>query len=110
MDIQRCIEDCLDCFRTCTETIAYCLQKGGRHAEANHVRLLQDCADICETAAAFMMRRSDLHVRTCALCAETCLRCAEDCDRLADDERMRRCAEVCRRCAESCRQMSMATA
>ncbi|HEX6980284.1 MAG TPA: four-helix bundle copper-binding protein [Alphaproteobacteria bacterium] len=109
MDIQRCIEDCLDCFRICTETIAHCLQKGGRHAEANHIRLLQDCADICETAATFMMRRSDLHVRTCAVCAETCLRCAEDCDRLADDEQMRRCAEVCRRCAESCRQMSMAT-
>jgi hypothetical protein len=108
MDMQRCIEDCLACFRICTETLQHCLRKGGRHAEAAHIRLVQDCADICELSATFMLRRSDLHARTCAVCAEVCERCAEDCERLGDDEQMRRCAEACRRCAESCRQMSMA--
>jgi Domain of Unknown Function (DUF326) len=110
MDMQRCIDDCLACFRVCTETIQHCLQKGGRHAEAPHIRLLQDCADVCELSAELMMRRSDLHVRTCAVCAEACQRCAEDCERLADDDQMRRCAQICRRCAESCRHMSMLAA
>jgi hypothetical protein len=110
MDMQRCISDCLDCYRVCTETVTYCLKKGGRHAEASHIALLNDCADICATSAEFMMRQSDLHARACQLCAEACTRCAQDCERFGDDAQMRRCAEICRRCAESCRQMSMATA
>lgn len=110
MDMQRCISDCLDCYRVCRETVTYCLTQGGRHAEASHIALLNDCADICETSAEFMMRRSDLHARACQLCAEACARCAQDCERFGDDAQMRRCTEICRRCAESCRQMSMATA
>jgi len=41
------------------------------------------CADICETSAAFMMRRPDLHGRICAVCAETCQRCAENCRQMS---------------------------
>jgi hypothetical protein len=110
MDMQRCIDDCLSCFRICTETITHCLGKGGRHAGASHIRLLRDCAEICETSARFMMHGSDLHTRTCAVCADVCERCAQDCERLAADDQMRRCAQTCRRCAESCREMSMAAA
>jgi hypothetical protein len=110
MDMQRCIDDCLACFRACTELVPHCLKKGGPHADAGHIRLLLDCAEICETSAGFMMRGSELHTRTCSVCAEICRRCADDCERLADDARMRRCVELCRRCAESCREMSMAVA
>ena len=76
------------------------------HAEPNHIRLMMDCAEICQTSANFMLRGSDLHHLTCAACAEICDRCAADCDRMSDDPRMAACAEECRRCAESCRQMS----
>jgi hypothetical protein len=110
MDMQRCIDDCLACFRLCMETVPHCLKQGGLHAEAGHIRLLLDCAEICETSAAFMMRRSDLHTRTCDVCAEICRRCADACSRFPGDAQMSRCAEMCRRCAESCRQMSMAPA
>ncbi len=55
-----------------------------------------------------MLRRSDLHVLTCGVCAEVCARCAEQCERMGSDEVMRRCAEVCHRCAESCRKMALA--
>jgi hypothetical protein len=67
---------------------------------------MMDCAEICQISANFMLRNSDLHVHTCAACAEVCQRCAEDCARMSDDSRMGACAEMCRRCAESCRQMS----
>ncbi len=89
------------------ETVTHCLQMGGKHAEAAHIRLLLDCAEICATSANFMLRGSELHARTCAVCAEICERCAEDCERIGpDDEMMQRCAEMCHRCADSCRRMA----
>lgn len=107
-DVRKCIENCLDCHSVCMETVTYCLDKGGKHAEANHIRLLMDCAQICQTSADFMLRISEIHPKTCGICAEVCERCAKACEQLGDDEMMRKCAEACRRCAESCHHMSMA--
>jgi hypothetical protein len=109
-EMEHCITNCDECHEVCLRTVAHCLEKGGRHAEAGHVRLLLDCAQICRTSADFMIRGSDLHALTCGVCAEVCARCAESCERMAEDELDRRCAEVCRRCAESCRQMAGAMA
>jgi hypothetical protein len=109
-EMQRCIQECSECHRVCVETVSYCLQMGGRHAEASHIRLLLDCAEICQTSANFMLRGSDLHGRTCAVCAEVCERCAEDCEQFGDDAQMKACAEACRRCARSCREMAGAVA
>jgi hypothetical protein len=92
----------------CLLTIPYCLQHGGQHAEAAHIRLLLDCAEICQTSANFMLRGSDLHSRICAVCAEICDRCAQDCERFEGDQQMQACAQACHRCAESCRQMAQA--
>ena len=78
-----------------------------RHAEAAHIRLLLDCAEICQTSANFMLRGSDLHARVCAVCAEVCERCAQDCETFEEDF-MQACAQECRRCAESCRRMAQA--
>jgi len=105
-DMQQCIQNCTECHHVCLETITHCLQMGGKHAESQHIRLMLDCAQICQTSADLMIRSSDLHHLTCGVCAEVCARCADDCERIdPDNEQMRRCAEACRRCAESCRQM-----
>jgi hypothetical protein len=104
--MRDCIRNCTECHNICLETAAYCLQMGGKHAEAAHVRLLLDCAEICQTSANFMLRGSDLHGRTCAVCAEVCERCGQDCDQFGDDAQMRACAELCYHCAESCRQLA----
>lgn len=109
-EMQQCIQDCLNCHSICVATVAHCLQMGGPHAEAQHIRLLLDCAEICQTSANFMLRGSDLHGRTCGACAEVCARCAEDCARFGDDPQMQACADMCRRCAESCRRMAQMTA
>lgn len=103
-DIERCISECLNCHRICLETVQHCLQMGGKHASPEHIKLLLDCAEICQTSANFMLRGSNLHGRTCAVCAEVCTRCAESCEETGDGEQMRACAEACRSCAESCRQ------
>ena len=110
-EMEQCIENCLECHRICEETAAHCLQMGGKHAEASHIRLLRDCAQICLTSADFMSRHSEFHTDTCRVCAEICRRCAEDCERIgADDEMMKECADMCRRCAESCTAMAAAAA
>jgi hypothetical protein len=104
--VRRCIDECQSCRDICLEAISHCLDKGGKHVDATHMRTLLDCADACETSATFMLRGSAMHSSTCEVCAEACEQCAKSCDRLGDDDLMRRCAEECRRCAESCRQMA----
>lgn len=106
-EMERCVQNCLDCYRLCMETVAHCLRMGGEHASPEHIGQLLDCAALCRTAAELMLRGSSLHPATCGVCAEACRACAESCERIAgDDELMRRCAEACRRCADSCGRMA----
>jgi hypothetical protein len=107
MDMQQCIQNCLDCHRTCLETSIHCLGMGGDHAAVDHQRLLADCAQICVTSADFMIRGSTFHQRTCGVCAEVCEACAQECEGMGGgDQHMAQCADMCRKCAESCRQMA----
>src|SRR5262249_52042635 len=99
-DMLHCIQNCTECHNICTETISHCLHRGGEHPQADHIRLMTDCAQVCQIAADFMLRGSDLHGLTCGVCSEICALCAEDCERLTDDSRMTACAAVCRRCAD----------
>jgi hypothetical protein len=101
-----CIQNCQDCHRACLQTLTYCMGLGGRHAMPEHLRLLMDCADICATSAAFMLRASPLHAHTCGACAPVCAACADDCAAMADDLRMKALADTCRHCAESCEAMA----
>lgn len=106
-DIDTCIENCIECHRICLETLQYCLRLGGRHAEPEHIRRLADCADICQTTADFLIRGSELHRETSAVCGEICGRCADDCAALAgNDLQLQECAETCAQCAESCRELA----
>jgi hypothetical protein len=105
--LERCIDECLSCYRICASTVRHCLENGKGQAEATHVAMLLDCAEICRTSADFMLRASSLHGFTCSACAEICERCAEICERM-DDDVVRQCAAACRRCAQSCRSMALA--
>lgn len=105
-EIEKCIQDCLDCYDVCIQTEAHCLKMGGKHSEATHIQLLADCARICQVSAEFMLRGSPAAKALCRMCADLCARCAEDCKRFKDDKQMQKCAEVCSACAESCRQMA----
>jgi hypothetical protein len=105
--LAACIETCRQCHQTCLETVSHCLSLGGRHADPAHIRLLMDCAEICQTSASFMIRDSEWLDLTCAACSEVCARCSEDCESMAEgDGQMIACAAVCRRCAESCHEMA----
>ena len=108
VEMQICINDCFDSHGTCLETMAGCLHKGGKYSEESHIRLLQDCAEICQVSGNLMLRGSDFHAPTCELCALICEACADECDLFEDDLQMKACAETCRRCADSCLQMTRA--
>lgn len=102
--MKDCIEACLDCYQACTATaMGHCLEMGGQHTERKHFTLMMACAEICRTAAHFMLLGSEHHRHVCAECAEICAECAVDCERIGG---MEDCVAACRRCAESCRQMA----
>lgn len=98
-----CIAACSECYETCEKMIfQHCLKLGGRHAGQAHLTLMADCAQICRTAANFMIRGSTRHLLTCGICAAICEACADDCGRLGE---MDECVRACRQCADSCRAM-----
>ncbi|MCA1366392.1 four-helix bundle copper-binding protein [Bradyrhizobium sp. BRP14] len=102
--MQECLENCLVCYRVCLSTaMSHCLEAGEEHTEPPHFRLIMACAEICRTAAHFMLIGTPHHRHLCRECAEICSECAADCERIGD---MAECVEACRRCAESCRQMA----
>ena len=97
----------LGCYKSCMETVTHCLDMGGKHANAEHINLLLDCAKICSLAADFSARDSQNQAELHALCADICQQCADDCEKLADaDTQMEECAQVCRECAEMCEAMA----
>jgi hypothetical protein len=101
------IDACLDCHRVCEEmALGFCLDRGGEHVERTHYALLLNCADICRTAAHFMMADSALHEQVCGVCADVCGACADSCERVGE---MSECASACRTCAEKCRAMVTAS-
>jgi hypothetical protein len=104
-DLHDCITLCWECRTECQETLfLHCLPTGGKHVEAEHVKLMADCIQICQAAADFITRGSTLHASVCAACADVCEACAKSCESIGGEE-MKRCADICRRCAQSCREM-----
>lgn len=103
-EIKACIEECLRCHSMCLGTASHhCLERGGKHVEPAHFRLMLACAEICRSAADMMLVGAEQHKRVCAICADVCQACAKSCEAVGD---MQECIEACQRCEESCRRMS----
>jgi len=105
-EMQQCIQNCRDCHRICMLTLTHCFAQGGEMGDATHIRLLMDCAEMCQTSANFMLRASDLHAYTCAVCAQVCEQCRAACERFSDSQQMRLCADASQRCADSYHYMA----
>lgn len=89
------------CADVCSETMTYCLERGGDHAETEHIRCLVDTVELCNVTANAIARESD-HVEELArVCADVCGCTAECCDEFEDDAQLKGCAEACREAAES---------
>lgn len=110
VEMNDCIELCLDCHKVCTELAGHTVGGSNEGADTKHSVTLLDCAQICLTHADFMARRSSRHAELAKVCADICRDCAASCEPHADnDEKMKHCVEVCRKCEESCRHMASST-
>ena len=103
--LRNCIERCEDCHDVCMEAVPGFLQGSRAHGQYLLVRLLLDCAQICDATRELMLRSSDFYRQLCDLCAQVCERCAQACEREGADPMLARCAEECRRCAAACRDV-----
>jgi hypothetical protein len=98
-----CSDICAQCHATCENLIQHCLTKGGKHTDPNHIKLLRDCAEICQTCANFCIRKSNKCGPVCTACAIISKACADSCLKVdSNDEMMKKCAELCKKCAETC--------
>ncbi len=103
-DMQQCIDNCRNCHETCLAMLSrHCLEQGGAHVEAEHVRLMLDCIQICQTSADFMTRGSAMHSHICKVCSAICKACAESCEKVGG---MDDCVAACQKCSESCGSMA----
>ena len=102
--MQACVDACNRCHQTCLhEAMNHCLESGGKHVEAEHFRLMMNCAEICQTSTNFMLGSSAFSNQICRVCAEVCDACAKSCEQI---DGMEDCARVCRECARHCREMA----
>lgn len=103
-EMSDCIELCRRCQLVCLNmATGHCLEKGGPHAEPEHVKTLLVCAEVCQTAANVIATGSLLRERVCALCADACDACLVSCRRLDD---MEECIFACERCKDACEAMT----
>ncbi len=110
-DSRACLEACMTCQQSCLETASiHCLEIAGSRANARLVRLLLDCAEMCQTSANFLVRGSDLRGYTCGLCSHVCHECAEECATISGDARLEQCRSQCIHCVEQCLRLSKLTA
>lgn len=106
MPMKDCIDLCTASHRICLETANHLASAIGIAAPPLLIALLNDCAEVCQSTANSMIRKSALHPILCRSCAEACERCASECDQQTADRQLAICAAACRRCASGCREMA----
>jgi hypothetical protein len=84
---------CLEGYDACLEAILERVARLGDVADAR-VTLLQDCAELCQVAADFLLRRSPRGKRVERLCAAVCAEGAEACGGADGGPPVRRCAHI----------------
>jgi hypothetical protein len=103
-ELRECINTCLQCFAQCTETVQYCLAKGGKFSERAHISILELCAETCQLTARSMLLESPFYGDFCDHCAKICEACADNCNAL-NDVTLDETADICRQCARACNEM-----
>jgi hypothetical protein len=92
-----------ECALECHKCMAACLEEEDVSMMARCIELDLDCAEICTTTAAYVVRNSESMATLLAICGEICKACAEECQK-HDAAHCQQCAAVCFECAELCEQ------
>lgn len=103
---QQVIHDCMEAYKLCQQTAAYCVAQGGGLASPERLQVLYDCADINLLLTNFLARASRFHRPLAELCMEVSRACAEafGADE-HDDPQLRVTYAACIRAARSCAEL-----
>lgn len=102
-----------DCVVACTADVDADLSEQHLHDLVKCIRLCLDCADVCATTAAVIIRQTEFDSNAIRplleACATTCRISGDECERHAHlHEHCRLCAEASRRCERACRELLVA--
>lgn len=103
--MQSCIDACNKCAQACFECFNACLNEPDLNARKNCVKILVECAMMCQMSDATMSMVGSFTSEHCNVCAKICDKCAEECAMFKDDH-CKKCADICRMCADECRKMA----
>lgn len=100
-DSYACKTECSTCKKVCEKTLKHCTELGGEHAQAEHIKILNDCITACSDAEMAMGKKDTDEKFKCNMCMEACKKCADYCDTMKDDKVMRDCAKECKMCIKA---------
>src|SRR5260370_35301848 len=66
--VERCIEECLQCIRWCSQCRAESLTEDPVMMRES-IRLCSDCLELCRTCVALLTAGSEFAERVCGVCA-----------------------------------------
>jgi len=92
-----------DCVATCYYTMSEVLGMSNVSNREMQIKMLHDCARICESQATYTAMNSTFAKQHADMCAMVCEECAKHCAK-HNDLVSQNCAAVCMRCAAECRQ------
>lgn len=95
------------CKVTCDKMIPYLLQLRDVHTRTTQIRLLMDCADICDLASRMLSQNSYVSKEVISLCAYICELCGRECAKF-QDTMSQHCSQTCLNCARDCQAYVMA--
>ncbi len=102
---QKCIDECNKCAQACYECFEACLNEPDLNERRNCVKMLVECARMCEMSSGLMAMSGQYTREHCKLCATVCDTCAQECSKFKDDH-CSKCAEECRTCSDECKNMA----
>lgn len=95
-----------DCAMMCEQMCTLLLEKADVASRNIQLRLLRDCADICDLCMKYIARHSMYAKSLCHFCSYICEACGNECLKHADHE-SRMCGQMCLECAKDCRNFAM---
>lgn len=106
IDLDRVIDDLMETYRICHQTVAYCIDSGGDLATLARLKAFDDCAEINLTLANFLLRASE-HWRGLAVtCVDVSAACASEIEDIEhSDGQLRAAYASCNRSRHACLEL-----
>ncbi len=105
--VMMCAVDCSNARNICIETLNYCFARfredPRNFAQPLLIKSLQDCAELCEIATSFLLRRAALTGDILQACIKACDLCIEECRRRDGDKQMRDAVTYLSLCRDACK-------